>query len=152
MSYFYELFKLFYRWQRPIYAINLSSKTDDSSELVMTIRFVIYCFVVDNFYQSYRYISNVSICIALLYYKIKRHHYNHNQREKVNRSGILWVKASEGTAMPFETTRHHNMAWTQSPSMCLYCSLTSISLQHIIVNLLNYFGCIIAWGIRKLPS
>ena len=32
--------------------------------------------------------------------------YIYYQIENMNRKGIMWVKASEGTAMPCETTRH----------------------------------------------
>ena len=43
--------------------------------------------------------------IAQYFYKWRVFHIYY-QIENRNRKGILWVKASEGTAMPCETTQH----------------------------------------------
>ena len=44
--------------------------------------------------------------------------YIYYQTENMNRKGIMWVKASEGTAMPCGFTRHPQHGMGKSPSKC----------------------------------
>ena len=67
-----------------------------------------------------------SMLMVINWYKTEIAQYFHKwcffhicyQRETVNRKGILWVKVSEGTAMPCEPHGTPNAAWAKSPSKC----------------------------------
>ena len=57
--------------------------------------------------------------------------YIYYQTENMNRKGIMWVKASEGTAMPCGFTRHPQHGMGKSPSKC-YKSIFITSIISII--------------------
>ena len=59
--------------------------------------------------------------------------YIYYQTENMNRKGIMWVKASEGTAMPCGFTRHPQHGMGKSPSKCykkLQLPASSNRLRH----------------------
>ena len=61
--------------------------------------------------------------------------YIYYQTENMNRKGIMWVKASEGTAMPCGFTRHPQHGMGKSPSKCynitLYLTIPIYTCIHI---------------------
>ena len=58
--------------------------------------------------------------------------YVYYQTENMNRKGIMWVKASEGTAMPCGFTRHPQHGMGKSPSKC-YNKIHTVCPRHVLV-------------------
>ena len=69
---------------------------------------------------------NCPICLQVMFFSI------FITIENMNRKGIMWVKASEGTAMPCGFTRHPNTAWAKSPSKCYNIVIVTVPLLKLI--------------------
>ena len=74
--------------------------------------------------------------------------YIYYQTENMNRKGIMWVKASEGTAMPCGFTRHPQHGMGKSPSKC-YNPLQCIQQSHISLALFCSI-LVISWASRNM--